>query len=230
MMTPIQQQQNPAAPTAHKRDWCCGTSITGPHVPGCASEPRPAGEPEPPVSDPHEGSAPAASAVPRQYGFKKRKESDVELPSGAFVRIRQLTTTKIIKLGVLNMRDAFGAELMKNIDGDDAELAAAAAEEAEQWVADPEKSDKVLGVLDRVAESAVLCPKVVLSGPSTDEQINANDIDLVDKWMIFNAAMPDELQPAAQEAQQDALKSVRTEQAAVLRDIRDGEAVQPAPE
>lgn len=183
---------------------------------------------EPPASDPSVGSAPAASVVEdggerepaadnsaaaRQYGFAKRKEQDVELPSGGFIRVRQLTTTQVIKLKIVNMRDAFGTELLAGINGAaDAEAAWAEAE-SKVWV-DPERSDKLMGVLDRVAAEAVTCPRVVLSGPSNDDQINANDIELVDKWVIFEAAMPDQLKLAAQEAQQQALKSLRGGQTA----------------
>ncbi|MDO2381975.1 hypothetical protein QRB41_00905 [Mycobacterium avium subsp. hominissuis] len=200
--------------------WKCSLPLghSGPH----AAEPIT----EPPATDPEHGAAPAASviddehsedtpydppppapAAPRRYGFNRRGERDVELPSGGFVRVRQLSTTQVIKLGVLNMRDSFGAELLKNIGGDEEALAAA----AESWATDPERNGPVIDTLDRIAAAGIVCPTVVLAGPTTDDQVNVDDIELADKWVIFDAAMPDELKAAAQEAQQAALKSLRRE-------------------
>lgn len=201
--------------------WQCSLPLghSGPH----AAEPA-----EPPATDPEHGTAPAASVVdddddaaelaspydpppapaaPRQYGFVRRGEHDVELPSGSFVRVRQLSTTQVIKLGVLNMRDSFGAELLKNIGGDEEAL----TEAAENWATDPERNGPVIETLDRIAAASIICPTVVLSGPSNTEQLHVDDIELADKWVIFDAAMPAEMKAAAQEAQQAALKSLRRE-------------------
>ncbi|OBJ08278.1 hypothetical protein [Mycobacterium sp. 1465703.0] len=155
-------------------------------------------------------AAAASRAQRREYGFNKRGERDVELPSGGFVRVRQLSTTQVIKLGVLNMRDSFGVELLRGIENSD-ENQQAALEAAEQWVTDPEKAGPVIDTLERIAAAAVVCPTVILTGVSGPDQVHVDDIELADKWVIFDAAMPDEMKAAAQGAQQAALKSLRRE-------------------
>lgn len=231
MTTPIEQQQNPlmtaALPT--RRDWCCGTPITGPHAPGCAYEPRDTAPTEPPAPDSPPESAPAASsaAAPRSYGFTKAAEFDLELPSGGFVRVRRLRNMQIIQLKLLNIRDGFAPELLKDINGDDPEAAARAQQEALRAVVDPKTSDKVFGPINRVVAAAVICPTVVLEGATTDEQINVNEIEIDDKMAIFEAVMPDEMRSAALEAQHAALKSVRERPDTGVRDLRDGQAVRP---
>lgn len=240
MTSPIEKQQKiTSVPAGKKRDWCCGTLVTGPHVAGCAYEPRdtqPAAAPEPPAADPQPGPAPAASpaseapAPPRRvYGFRKRPEFDVDLPSGALVRVRQLTMTQVIELGVLNMKDSFAAELFQGVE-DDGGFSQEALQSAEAALQDAESREKLFGPLNRVTAAAVVCPTVVLVGQSTDEQINVEEIDLVDKRIIFEYAMPDEMKNAALEAQHDALKRVRPEQAAGLGSVGDGEDVRDAAE
>lgn len=214
MTTPIQKQKRSTSiPVQEKRDWCCGTPITGPHVPGCAYEPR----------DPDEVAEP-----PRPYGFKKRREFDLDLPTGERVRVRQLSLTQAMDLGVLDMGDLFGPALLKDLNADQAEEALS-EEQVGRALLDPERRTKILRPLDRVLEAAVVCPKVVLEGDTTDDQINVKDIDLIEKSAIFNAVLPDELKPAALEEQHDALKSVRESEAGV-RGLPDGEDVQPASE
>lgn len=240
MTSPIEKQQKiTSVPAAPRRDWCCGTPVTGPHVVGCAYEPRDtktAAAPEPPAADPQPGPAPAASpaseapAPPRRvYGFRKRPEFDVDLPSGALVRVRQLTMTQVIELGVLNMKDSFAAELFQGVE-DDGGFSQEALQSAEAALQDAESREKLFGPLNRVTAAAVVCPTVVLVGSSTDEQINVEEIDLVDKRIIFEYAMPDEMKTAALEAQHDALKRVRPEQAAGLGSVGDGEDVREAAE
>ena len=55
---------------------------------------------------------------------------------------------------------------------------------------------------DRVVVAAVIQPPVVLVGPTTDSQVNVDDVELEDKLAIFSAAIGEQL---------DALKSVRDE-------------------
>lgn len=220
MTSPIEEQQNsrPSVPVPPRRDWCCGTTITMPHATGCAYEPRdtaaPAAEavPEPPSApDPHAGAAPAAASSVPVYGFKKATETDLELPSGAFVRVKKLRKMQVIDLKVADMLDGFGPELLKDIRGDDPVRAESAQQEAVRAMFDPEKSEKIFGPINRVVEAAVICPKVVLHGPTTDEQINVSEIEPDDKMAIFDAVMPDELRAAALGEQLAALKSVRNE-------------------
>lgn len=243
MTSPIEKQQKvtsvPAA--AVRRDWCCGSLATGPHVAGCAYEPKgpidytaPVQIMEPPAANPQPGSAPAASpasepARQRTYGFRKRPEFDVELPSGSFVRVRQLTMTQVIEIGVLNMKDSFAAELFQGVE-DDGGFSQEAVLKAEEALQDPGSREKLFGPLNRVIAAAVVCPTVVLAGPTTDEQINVDEIDLVDKRIIFEYAMPDEMKTAALEAQHDALKRVRPEQAAGLGSVGDGQDIREAAE
>lgn len=219
MTSPIEEQQDsrPAIPAPPRREWCCGTPITVPHVPGCAYEPESAAElgteavSEPPSAPNPQGSAPTAASSLPAYGFKKATEQDLELPSGAFVRVKKLRKMQVIDLKVVDLLDGFGPELLKDIRGDDPGRAEAAQQEAVRAMFDPEKSEKIFGPINRVVEAAVICPKVVLDGPTTDEQINVSEIEPDDKMAIFDAVMPDELRAAALGEQLSALKSVRNE-------------------
>ncbi|OBC11440.1 hypothetical protein A5784_35170 [Mycobacterium sp. 852013-50091_SCH5140682] len=212
------------------RDWCCGTPITGPHITECVYDaPAPAAEAvsEPPSAPTPTGPVPAAASSVPTYGFKKAAEEDLALPSGAFVRIRKLRRMQVIELKVVDMLDGFGPELLKDLRSDDPDKAAQAADEATRALIDPQTSRKIFGPVDRVVAAAVVCPKVVLAGSSTDEQVNIGEIEMEDKMAIFNAALPDELKSTALGEQLAALKSVRNEPDAGVRDLRDGEAVSP---
>jgi hypothetical protein len=170
---------------------------------------------EPPDADtPQEVSAPAASSAPqRKYGIKKRKEFDFPLPSGGFVRVRQLTMPRAIELGILNMKDSFAAKLLKDINDTDQELSDEAAEELEEALKDPTRRENFFGPLNRIAVAALVCPTAILDGEATGEdQIHVDDVELIDKVAIFEAAMPDEMKSAALEEQHDALKSLRGQQ------------------
>lgn len=237
MTSPIEQPQTPAA-LAHARATAAAeAAYNGPcdrlepaglqcslvvgHPGRCVPEPNVT---EPPASDPTAGSAPAAFVAPeeepepappprpRKYGFSRPKEHDIELPSGAYVRVRQLSSSEVIELGLINMKDSFGADLLKvfeSLEDGDPESMQLAAEQAEAWAKDPDRSGQLIEMLNRVLAATVVCPRVVLAGDTTDEQINASHVELADKWAIFDAVMPDELKSAAQGAQLAALKSVR---------------------
>lgn len=222
MTSPIEKQQNPqpipAAPA--RRDWCCGSPITGPHAPGCAYEPTgpidyeaPTQLAEPPATDPPSpGSEPAASSASTQeYGFSKPKEFDFWTPSGDRVRLRKLRKMQVLKMRLHDSLDGFSLDLLKDI-GDDEAMSPEAEVEALNVLSNTD-------VFDRVLVAAVVCPKLILGDQALD------DIEIEDKIAIFNAVLPEELQPAALEAQLDALKSVRTEPTPVVRDLPDGEAV-----
>ncbi|MFV8173799.1 hypothetical protein [Mycolicibacterium peregrinum] len=221
MTSPIEEQQSsrPVVPATPRRDWCCGTQVTVPHVPGCAYEPRPdapvdysgpAIVDEPPSAlTPHAGAAPAAASSVPVYGFKKATESDLELPSGAFVRIRKLRKMQVIDLKVIDILDGFSPELLKDVRGDDPGRAEAAQQEAMRAMLDPDTSPKIFGPVNRVVAAGVVCPRVVLDGPTTDDQVNVSEIEPDDKMAIFDAVMPDELRSAALGEQLSALKSVR---------------------
>jgi hypothetical protein len=197
---------------------------------------------EPPVTDPPVESAPAAPSAPyatyqealaaaaattgRKYGFKKRREFELELPSGGFVLVRQLTLPKAIELGILNMKDSFAAKLLKDINSDDPAVAQDAAEQVEAALRDDQRRENFFGPLNRVTAAALICPTAILQGePTGDDQIHVDDIDLLDKNVIFEAAMPEEMKAAALEEQRDALKSVRVQPADGVRDFRDGDTV-----
>lgn len=213
-----------------RRDWCCGTPITVPHALGCAYEP---GDPAaavsqpPPAPNPVLGEASAAASAASRYGFKKSPEFDLELPSGAFVRVRKIRKMQVIDLKVMDLLDGFAPELLKDIRGDDDVKREAAQEEAMRAMLDPKTSSTIFGPINRVVAAAVICPTVVMQGASTDEQMNVNEIEPDDKMAIFEAVMPDELKSAALGEQLAALKSVRTEPDIGVRDLRDGEAVLP---
>lgn len=214
MTTPItkQKKSKPVPAAAKQRDWCCGTPITGPHTPGCAYEPRqdnavdysePAviAPPEPPAPEPPPTppSEVPAAASPRSYGFRKAGEFDLDLPSGGFVRYRKLTQGQLLELNLVEVLDGFTPQLLADIQSGDADVAEEAFMKA---VVDPERNAKIFGPTNRVVAATVIIPKVVLDGPTTDDQINVKDIDLSDKIVIFAAAVGEQLA---------ALKSVRNE-------------------
>lgn len=226
MISEIEQQQKSTPIPPRRRDWCCGSPITGPHVQGCAYQPdgpidyaAPVQNTEPPAADTLVESAPAASVVPEElladkpYGFSKPVEFDFVTPNGDKVRMRKLRRTQVVKMKLHHAFDSFSSELMSVIDGADT-----SADGTEQ------KTIEALtdtDVFDRVIVAAVTCPELAIGDPALE------DIELEDKIAIFYAAMPDELQQAALEAQQDALKSVRGGSVDGVRDLGDGETVQP---
>lgn len=229
MTTPEKQKFTaiPAGGAQPLREWCCGTPITSPHLAGCAYEPRDPGltaeAPKPPAPDtPTVGAGPAAFAAPeppeapaqrpkRKYGFHRSAEFDVDLPTGAFVKMRQLTNTQAVDLGLVNMRDAFSPELLKGLrealdDGDED-----AQKQAAEFLISDETKDKIWGPIDRAIALVTVDPIVVLDrSDADDEHVHVSEIDLRDKLVMFDAALPDELKAAAQEGQLAALKSVRT--------------------
>lgn len=224
MTTPITKQKKKQA----RRDWCCGTLITGPHTPGCAYEPvlddhvedralEAAPEP-PPAPDEVPAAAPSAS---RTYGLRRaREEFDLELPSGSFVRLRRLDQNDVIRLNLIEVLDGFTPDLMANIN--DAPEDGTGSDEIVRALSDPERSKKMFGPVDRVIAACVCKPAVSLDEPSTEDGtlVNVDDVDLVDKLAIFNAAFGEQLA---------ALKSVRNEPQDGARDLPAGESVQPAP-
>jgi hypothetical protein len=215
MTTPItKQKKSKAVPApAARRDWCCGTPITGPHTEGCAYEPRPdeavdydgpveVAEPEPeavPEPPPTPPTEVPAAASPRSYGITKLEEADLELPSGSFVRYRKLTKSHLLKLNLVEVMDGFTPELLADMRSDDEATVNDAAMKA---LTDPERNGKIFGPVDRVVVASVTIPTVVLAGPTTDSQVNIDDVELEDKLAIFGAAIGEQL---------DALKSVRDE-------------------
>lgn len=207
MTTPISQPQHQAVPA--RRDWCCGTPITEPHAQGCAYRPNPdealdrSGPAEVAPPPPAPTVVPAA-ASPRSYGFAKRGEADLELPSGGYVRYRKLNKGQLLELNMVEVLDGFTPELLADVQSGDETVAQEAFLKA---VIDPARNAKIFGPVDRVVAAVVVTPTVVLEGPSTDTQINVVDIDLEDKLVIFGAAVGEQL---------TALKSVRTEQNAGL--------------
>lgn len=195
-------------PVTAKRDWCCGTPIAGPHISGCAYEPREESAVEPPSApNPPSGPAPAAASSVRAYGFKRAVEFDLDLPSGDLVRVRKLNMNHIFALGITDLRDAFVGDLLSDGDGQTSGEEESAQKGFAEALLDPERRAKLMGPIDRVVVAAVVCPTVVFDGESNGEQTNVNDVDFVDKVMIFNEAAGDVL--AAFGGQQEALKSLQ---------------------
>lgn len=221
MTSPIEKQKSAPAPAPPpRRDWCCGSPIGEAHIPGCAYEPRdPAQAPEPPAPDTPVESAPAAPAASedKPYGFSKPTEFDFWTPGGDKVRLRKLRRMQVIKLRLHDTVDSFTPELLKDLNGDDPGADAETNPEQKALLVLTTLADTDL--FDRVLVAALICPEISLGDPILDE------IELEDKVAIFNAVMPDEMQAAALEAQQEAFKSVRAEQAAGIRDLRDVEDV-----
>jgi hypothetical protein len=223
MISEIEQQQKSTPVPAARRDWCCGSPITGPHVPGCAFEPTgpidyaaPVQNTEPPAADTLVESAPAASVVPddRPYGFSKAAQFDFVTPNGDKVLMRKLRRTQVVKMKLHRAFDSFSSELMSIINDDVDTSTDGTEQKTIEALTDTD-------VFDRVIVAAVICPELAIGDPALE------DIEIEDKIAIFYAAMPDELQQAALEAQQDALKSVRGGPVDGVRDLRDGETVQP---
>lgn len=217
MTSPITKQKKTKQvpvppPEVPVREWCCGTPITGPHTPGCVSDPatappidyaglaevvspEPEAIPEPPPTPPE---VPAA-AQPRSYGIKKAEEFDLELPTGSFVRYRKLTKSHLLKLNLIELMDGFTPELLADARSGDEAVAQEASFKA---LSDPERNGKIFGPVDRVVVASVIIPTVVFDGPTTDTQVNVNDVELEDKLAIWSAAIGEQL---------TALKSVRDE-------------------
>jgi hypothetical protein len=234
MSSPITKQHNvtptPAARPA-RRDWCCGTPITGPHTAGCAFEPKgpidddgPMQTEPPPAPTEVQAAASSVSAEPRQYGLRRaHEEFDLDLPSGSFVKLRRLDQNDVIRLNLIEVLDGFTPDLMANIrdaaQGEDG----TSSDEVVRALSDPERSKKMFGPIDRVIAACVIEPAVSLDEPSTDDGklVNVDDVDLVDKFAIFNAAFGEQLA---------ALKSVRMQPEAGARDLSAGESVQPETE
>ncbi|KLO25902.1 hypothetical protein ABW16_21575 [Mycolicibacter heraklionensis] len=110
----------------------------------------------------------------------------------------------VFSLRVTEMRDVFTSDLLSD---DETVNEGDVQEGLLEALLDPERSHKFLEPINRVVVAAVQCPTVVADEPSNNEQMNVNDIEMVDKFVIFNAAIGEQL--AAFGGQQEALKSVQ---------------------
>lgn len=187
--------------------WRCSREIG--HDGPCAATPNTSAAPPlplPPVAEP-------VVAGPPSYGFRRAEEFDLELPSGSYVRLKKLHKNQMLRLNLLEILDGFTPELLAEIKNNDADKADEAVIKA---LTNPDQSDKIFGPVDRVVAAAVVCPTVVLDGPTTDTQAHIDDIEIEDKLMIFNAAFGEQLAD---------LKSVRTEgqSEAGVRDLPESE-------
>lgn len=205
---PVQSGGRPCTLIPESSGWVCGREAG--HEPPCGAAQI---NTEPPAADPQPGPAPAASSAPKPYGITRRRPIDVYLPNGDRVLVRQLTTSEVIALKIVRMQDAFTPELMKGVNADDPQVA---EQEFGRALLDPVRGDKLIEPLNRVLAAAVVCPKVLLERPDDrelgDDELHVDEIDIIDKWILFEAAMPDGMKAAAVEAQHNALKSVRAEQ------------------
>lgn len=219
MTTPI-QRQNPRATTVPAAatstapcslpppGWSC--SRTAGHEGPCAASP--VGED---AHGPSSASEPAgAPSQPRKYGFNRGQERDLELPSGGYIRFRHPTLSRLLDAGLGDLVDGFSADLLADMDEDQSREAVGRA------LLNPEKNTKILGPLNRIAALTVICPKVVLEGDTDDDQINADDIDIPDKMVIFWAAIGEQL---------EALKSLQQQQEAGVRDLPAGQGISDTP-
>jgi hypothetical protein len=157
----------------------------------------------------------------RRYGFGRAQEIDLELPSGGIVRFRKPTWSKLLDADLGDVVDGFSSELLKNVDLQDPNSESEAKEELGKALLNREKRHKMLGPMDRIAAIAVICPKVVLKGETTDDQIHVDDIDIADKMTIFFAAVGEQI---------DALKSVGNQPTASPPDLPASQGIQPATE
>lgn len=162
-----------------------GCSKPAGHAPPCA----PVQNTEPPTSDPQPGSASAASsASKRKYGFTRPQniEFDMELSNGDLFLCRKIRNGSELELDLIELMNGFTPELVEAVQKQD-------AVEMTREVAKPENRQKLFGPIDRIVVSAVVCPAVVLDGPTTDDQINVKDIDPMDRMAIFTAAFGEQL-------------------------------------
>ncbi len=194
--------------------WVCGKEAG--HQPPCGPPPSQAvpsaaatappspgpvaAAPSPSVPTPAPAAAPAA---PQQGGYfvvTATAEEDLLLPSGSKVRYRKIRDGSELELDLIELVDGFTPELLQAAQiGDATEVARA--------VAKPDTRKAVFGPVDRVVVAAVIAPRLVLDGPTTAEQVNVKDMDLLDRMTIFNAAFGEQLAK---------LKSVLAEQETVL--------------
>lgn len=194
-------------------------------APPAYQRPQPQGEPvteEQFVGFPGIESVPVEPPIPpppRSYQWNRvhKEEFDVELPSGSFVRLRKLSKSDIFNLNIVEALDSFTGGL---IEPQTEEEQASNDKIAAEAIMDPEKRGKLFNTVDRVVLAAVVSPRVVATGDTTEEQINVVDIEIDDKFKIFREAFGEQM---------DALKSLREEQAPVLGSVSEGEDVQPKP-
>lgn len=191
--------------------WACSKGAG--HEPPCAASQVIT---EPPAADPPSpgvGAPPASAAVERPYGFPRKNnfEDDLDLPSGARVRYRKIWDGSELELELVELMDGFTPELLAAAQSqDEVETARALAKQ--------DNREKVFGPINRIVVAAVICPTVVMDGPTTDTQINVKDIDMVDRLLIFNAAFGEQLAR---------LKSVLSESQQGLRHLPAGQDIRP---
>lgn len=180
-----------------------------PAVGSPAAAPSPSAAPEAP-----QPVAPASLAQPGGYFFPRMEEFDLEVPSGGKVRCRKIRDGSELQLDFVELLDSFTPELLSAAQDDDSINTARA-------VAHKETRAKLFGPINAVVVAAVVSPKVVAEGPTTDTQINVTNIDVPDRIAIFNAAFGEQL---------SALKSLLSEQADGVRDVPAGQSVRQEPE
>ncbi|ACC42299.1 hypothetical protein MM1218R_01523 [Mycobacterium marinum] len=230
MSTPMQAQQpyqaiptvTPVAKacTLPPPGWVCSREAG--HAPPCAASQD---STEPPAPSPEQGAAPAAPSASERaqeqlkagtsvtvdqgapYWLPRNIEADLDLPSGGRVRYRKIRDGSELELDLVELLDGFTPEMVVSAQGDD-------RVEMTRAIANKENRAKIFDPIDRVVVAAVVCPRIVASGPSTDEQINVKDVDLTDRIVIFQAAFGEQLAK---------LKSVFGEPQEGLRDLQAGQ-------
>lgn len=123
------------------------------------------------------------------------------------MRYRKIRDGSELELDLVELLDGFTPEMVVSAQGDD-------RVEMTRAIANKENRAKIFDPIDRVVVAAVVCPRIVASGPSTDEQINVKDVDLTDRIVIFQAAFGEQLAK---------LKSVFGEPQEGLRDLQAGQ-------
>lgn len=147
------------------------------------------------------------------YFIPTSGEFDLMLPSGGKVRYRKIRDGSELELDLVELLDGFTPELLRAAAADDGGV------EVTREVAKPQTRAKLFGPVDRVVVAAVVCPTIVLEGPTTGDQVNVKHMDLLDRMEIFNAAFGEQL---------SRLKSLLGEQGDGLRDLPEGQDIRAA--
>jgi len=136
--------------------------------------------------------------VPAGWGAVKPK-FDLDLPSGARVKVEHLEITELLQLGIIDSIDSFSKKLLPAVQ--DAASSGKSQEEivGENVVKDIDQFGDVLKVVDKVVARAIVEPKVHVApkskkgkNPELDpDKFYAHLIPLEDRMAVFEAVLPD---------------------------------------
>ena len=147
---------------------------------------------------PTASQAPGITAgVPSGWGQVK-PGFDLELPSGALVRIERMEIADLLGLGILDSIDTFTQKLLPS-EGKHGADQSAEQELGNRIMNDLSQFSDVLEMVDKVIARAVVKPQLHLAPfndngeplPLQDGKIYAHLVPLEDKMAIFQAVIPE---------------------------------------